>query len=581
MAQRFDRLYELPGGLYAPGAPVLIRAGALLQDRRTRNVLLQLKFYNLDAAVIDALTVALDFPELPGVTLKRSYTRLDAATDEEFGQEKALILPHRSVRSFRVRVICVEFADGDFWDGESAVWESVPKAQTLEDALGSEEMADQFRAHYGTDCVYMPQRFGDLWQCTCGTLNTSADERCRNCPRPLQSLLDIDLDALRAECERHITREAEEAEEPPAERKLSAAWWIVPLLVLGVLLLVLLSRALPRLINDIAPLPTVTPEVFETPEPPVYTLPPTPEITPEPTLSPEELMEQDYNKAAALLEEKNYSAARAAFLRLGDYRDSAELAQEAVYRKAVALLDFIREQDERDIYALLTMDARGTNRFVLSNKKALALGSEAISSLRAACGKDSTDFQHSDTPPGSLKPLAACVKDLLLLLDGYGDSAALLEELELLTDYTRDFYMLLEAGDIDGAYNWLVEYNGVFDGKDHWLQLLELYKPFCGNWGLLSGDPTLIPYSAQRDTRCVYFNSRVIISGETATLRLLFTEGEDEYHADLTADTGSADFLVELHGVFYVARINTANNFVYMKYYGEGIQGSVEYNRVA
>ena len=48
MAERFTKLYELPGGLYAPGAPVLIRAGALLRDNLAKNTVVQMKLYNLD-----------------------------------------------------------------------------------------------------------------------------------------------------------------------------------------------------------------------------------------------------------------------------------------------------------------------------------------------------------------------------------------------------------------------------------------------------------------------------------------------------------------------------------------------------
>lgn len=583
MAKRYQRLFELPGGLCAPGAPVLILAGALLLDSRSRNVLLQLKFYNLSPKTVCALTVSVRSPELPGQELEYAYSRLRAGQDETFGQSTAQVLPSQAVRSFSARVSRVEFDDGSEWEDDGAQWESFPRPQTLEAAYGP-ELAAQFSTRYGADCVYVPQRLGRYWQCPCGVLNSQAEKNCHSCQRAALAFLSLDIGALRAASEAADSAGGQDAPQsaPVKKRRPSAALWIVPLFLLGLFLIAVIIRYSPRVLNRIVtiPLPTPVPTVaVETP--PVYTPSPTIEITPPPTLSPAQMRMQDYESAQELLDAQRYSEARAAFLALGGFEDSAELAQEAVYRKAVALLGFIREQDERNIYALLSMDARGTNRFSLPKDTALTLGTDVITALRSACGGDRVDISFSDKPSGTLRPLAACVKDLFLLLEDYRDSEACLEELAKLTDYTRDFYMLCEAGDIFGAYDWLLAYEGEFAGKDHWLQLLDLYKPYCGDWSDGTGDFTLLPLTIGHNINCYSFNSRVVIEGETALLRLRFTEGDSEFDVDLSAEVGAISFRLEQHGVFYFAEINNAGHFAYLKYYDNGIMSSVEYLRAA
>lgn len=584
MAERFIRLYELPGGLCAPGAPVLIRAGALLWDRRSRNVLAQLKFYNLGPRTVTALTVTLDFPELPGQSVSRSYSDLLAEPDCEFGQEHALLLPNRSVRSFRASISELRFADGGVWQSKGEVCQTLPESKTLAEALGSEEYAERFRARYGRDCVYAPQRLGAFWQCPCGRLNRREEKSCRRCQRIGQAFLAIDLDALRREYELSDAKGEEKMQTQPERkpRERSDAVWIVPLLLLGLLLMLAIVRYAPAVLDSYVPLPVPTDALEALPETTPLTYPiPTPTPSSPPATKPPELLQaEEYAKAVALLDEKHYSEARAAFLALGGYEDSATLAQEAVYRKALELLAFIREHDERDIYALLSMEARGINRFSLSSDKALELGSTAIAALRAACGGDKTDVSFTDAPSGTLRPLAACVKDLFLLLDGYGDSAACLTELAELTDYTRDFYMLCEAGDVYGAYDWLLNYKGEFTGKDNWLSLLNTYKPFCGDWVDYRGDFMLLPLTLEHhDVNCYAFNSRVLIQGDTVTLRLLFTEGDSEYFVDLAAGTRTTDFIYNQHGIVYYATLNNVDHFVYMRYIEGYDTLSVEYQR--
>ena len=140
--------------------------------------------------------------------------------------------------------------------------------------------------------------------------------------------------------------------------------------------------------------------------------------------------------------------------------------------------------------------------------------------------------------------------------------------------------MLCQAGNIYGAYDWLQAYPGDFAGREHWLQLLDLYKPFCGDWVLFAGDYTLLPLTVGHQFPCTQFNSRVMIDGDIATLRLLVREGESEFNVDLLAETGTTNFSYAVDGVYYSGAVNQLDHFAYVTFRNGAIASSCEYERM-
>lgn len=586
MAERYTTLYSLPGALFREGAPVMICAGAMLRDNVSGNYIAQLKYYNLGKRTLSGMTVALSLFDGAGRPIGEEQVRrfsLSAEPDTEFGQKKALLLPYRNARSFTARVSEVRFADGGVWQDEDGDWVAAAKRKTLEDAYGDDEIAAQFRIRYGSDCLYAPAPEDMFWYCTCGAINTDKTAPCRRCRRPLPSLMGVDVSALRRESSKRVQEEKYQEELEEAEPKPSHALWKT----LGVIAALALALAsviffMPRALNLLVPLPSFEPVETVEPTPSATPRPtPTPTPTPVPTLSPEELTQREYDSAMTLLDAGSYGKARAAFLALGDFSDSAEMAREAVYRKAVALYDFIEQYDEEGIVALLSSDGTGTTRFSLTPQKALSLGSPVIAALRQACGRDQVDIGMAEEAPEGLRPMGDCVKELFAYLDDYRDSAERLEKLDELTDYTRDFDMLCEAGDIYSAYNWLLAYTGDFPHKDIKLHMLEMYMPFCSDWQLFLGDPTLLPMTEDGHSYpCYSFNSRVLIKDDVATLRFMIREGESDFVVDIPAEAGTVDFVLPKGGVHYYVMINQVDHLAYLQLYEGSILGSCEYERV-
>ena len=282
----------------------------------------------------------------------------------------------------------------------------------------------------------------------------------------------------------------------------------------------------------------------------------------------EEQLRQDkaaYQKAVGLLDSGAYSEALSLFHNLESFSDSREKAQECMYRKAVSIFHFLSSYDVSRIYASISMDVGQTSIFSLPSSEALRLGSGCVDELRAACGSDLTDIRLSDEPDSQLVPLKDALTEMFRSLGDYSDSAAYPERIREETDYTRDFFMLCSAGDLNAARSWLNSYKGVFPDRDRWSDLLEMYLPYCGNWAVYLGDAHLLPYTIGQDFAAMSVSSRIILTKEEVWLRLSFGDG-NAYNFDLPSKFGDTLFInTDLDNGIYMAALNNGH-FVYMRY---------------
>ena len=277
--------------------------------------------------------------------------------------------------------------------------------------------------------------------------------------------------------------------------------------------------------------------------------------------------QETYDHASALLESGAYSEALSVFESLEDFSDSRKMVSECLYRKAVALYQFLTHYDVSRIYAGISTDPNGTSVFSLPTSEALRLGSSFVDELRAACGKDKSDIRLEDTPGGSLSLLKDALTEMFRSLGDYSDSASYPQMIAEATDYTRDFFMLCSTGDLYGAQSWLYDFGGEFTERDKWQGLLDLYLPYCGNWVLYSGSPDLLPYMVEQSFSAFSMSSRVILNKDSALLRLSF--GDDlEYSFDIPYDSDESMFVSDLDTGFYMAALNNGH-FVYHRYDSE------------
>lgn len=281
-------LWELPAPLYAPGSPILIAGGELLEEEGLQYCRLRLQV--IDDVRIRSVTLAVQALDAAGESLGLELPHRflgRAGRDDVLGDREPLVLPVDGAASFRVRVLSVCPEEGGAWTPE-APFLPLPAQETLEAHYGAEELAEQFRIRYGSDCRYAITQAEDLWLCTCGAFNRVAEGSCHRCHRVRAALEKVSVETLRTESESRARKAPLRLEQALADRRLlrkKLMMWaavILPVLILLVGLLIAVPREIER--------------------------------------------KNLYEGAQWLAGIGEFDAARETYLSLGDYRDSAEMA---------------------------------------------------------------------------------------------------------------------------------------------------------------------------------------------------------------------------------------------------------------
>ena len=312
MAERYTRLYTLPENLYTEGAPLVIAAGALLKDNQTGKVLAQLKYRSICSRPIRAIKVLITGYDMAKAVVCREehqYLDLEIGRDEYWGSKEAVYLPDRSVRSYSAAVLAVYYADGGSYVSDSQRWEPLQEQAGLDTKLWDKELAKQYRLDTTPKSAFVPMHQKDLWLCACGEINRDG-ERCHVCSQELDTLIaKLDVDRLREEKAERLRREEEHASAVDAVRDAHA-------------------KKAKKIALIAAPIAVIAAAAI------VFSV-----------VSSKNA--RAYDDALALLDAGRYNEADVAFTKLGNYKDSAEKAEEAAgkgqentaYTKACKLLE--------------------------------------------------------------------------------------------------------------------------------------------------------------------------------------------------------------------------------------------------
>lgn len=230
METRYIPRFRLPDRLYVAGSPVVLAAGALLEDTQMPRLVVQLKFKSVSAKPISALTVEVhSCPDECGAggTIEFHYTGLAVQRGQAFGQYAAIVLPPESTRAFTAQVCSVAFADGTVWNPPvGACWAPLPAFRSLEAVLNDQELLELSAANLpGGRYVYTAQ--AGLWYCTCGGVNGDDETSCHRCGRSRELSAryadPIQLEALRQNRREEAARQAAEQERLREEAQARAA----------------------------------------------------------------------------------------------------------------------------------------------------------------------------------------------------------------------------------------------------------------------------------------------------------------------------------------------------------------------
>ncbi len=303
MGETYARLYSLPERLYTMGAPVVVAAGALLKDNRNGNIIVQLKIQNICSKTIKAVTVKITSIDTVGRTLgeetEYQYLDLNVKRNEFLGQQVPIIVPNEQTRSYSVKVTEAAFDDNTVWAGNE-IWEPLEKPDPIEKKIANGELVRQYRIKYGKNSKYLLKQDRDLWFCTCGAINHESELSCCSCHIDRKKLEELDVDALKKECDARLEDERKERERKQAEAAVEAKkkQKKIKMIVVGVAAAVAVT-AVGVVIKD--------------------------------NLNKKKL----YNQGLALLEDGKYDDSIALLESLNGYKDSKEQIIYAEYQKAV------------------------------------------------------------------------------------------------------------------------------------------------------------------------------------------------------------------------------------------------------
>ena len=360
MAERYSRLFSLPEDLYAPGAPLVIAAGALLMDSQTGQVVAQLKLRSISPKTIHTVRVLVIGSSADGEELCREehvYEGLHASRDSLFGAKEAIRLPAPAVRSFRAQVLSVTFSDGSRYLGGGAVWKSLPRQADLNQRLFDKELIRQYRLETGKNSRYVPLETEDLWLCTCGEINHKG-EACYRCDQTLEHCRQyLSVDLLRENKSLRLNAEAAQAALDEAKKQSRGRFFKRVLAVLIPLLLIAAiavgARAYLTRRDAIYREASRLYAEGEYAEAAVHFekirhYRDAGELAAKARKADAEIA--SYARAVKFLENERWDDACDAFTDLGDYLDSAELAMEARYRKGLALIEAGKYPEARAVF---------------------------------------------------------------------------------------------------------------------------------------------------------------------------------------------------------------------------------------
>ncbi len=622
MSARYKKLFSLEHRLYASHAPVLIESGALLQEQESGTLLCQLCFRSIQdrpVKVIRAVVQMLDAQGLPlGKLVEHRYQDLDLRREDVCGRDIAIVLPSSDAAAFTARILQVSFADGEVW-AEKAPWEPLPEQYSLEDHFVSAEEVYRFQRRFGEDCGFYPLDTEELWFCACGAVNANTEGRCHRCRRKRSALLGKGADLP-------PTEDAEEEEyraQPFLPEKLPPrirgfAIGAAALVLLGILALVLIPRLHGGSTKaDTAEMPAVAAAaVTEDPADAALqaayeealALQAKAEADPDDyalylsaaeafealgayedssdraaacreqlVLLNEAVLQEDYAAAQELLSQRRYSEAREAFLALADYKDSADLANEALYQKALGLYHYVEDNSVRGITASLSSDSKTESLVSIPRERLLKLGQTGLRELEELFGQDPVVFTAAEED-STLLPLPDALASLLEPLGDYKDSKELAAQLPELVDQSDAFFELCEAGQLEEARDWLEAWDKPFEDKELWLERVDRCLAVDGTWYFLNGDPSLVGSIGGIHEKYYTIICKVSLSTDGAVLRILLDE-QNETGPELFAALDDDCFRLEDGAFSYLVQLSPGGSLGVNKAEDGNIIGGAAFGR--
>ncbi len=179
MSERYIKIFSGNENLYTEGAPIIIRANALLKDTETGRIIAQLKFQNISGKTISYVKVSIlqldSVKNALGSAITFEYLDLSVHDKEEFGSKKPLHLNNLSTRSVNISISHVAFTDGTVWASDSTDWKSAEPTSEVAQMIAAESVYKEAVALIKTNTKENVQKGKELLESIASTKNVKTE----------------------------------------------------------------------------------------------------------------------------------------------------------------------------------------------------------------------------------------------------------------------------------------------------------------------------------------------------------------------------------------------------------------------
>ncbi|OBR94145.1 MULTISPECIES: hypothetical protein [Clostridium] len=183
---RYKRICKLDILEICPLCEVELQKGALLWDRKAKNSIMQLKFFNYSDKNLKSLYITYNCKDEQGNIINQkdfSFSYIDANCESHsaFGTKTPVVLPSELVRNVDVFVKTIVWEDNSITNVSQSDYIKVEKQKSLSSELSEEDIEIYRRACKLLEGeIFLQREIGNNgWQCACGSTNLK--QNCRNC----------------------------------------------------------------------------------------------------------------------------------------------------------------------------------------------------------------------------------------------------------------------------------------------------------------------------------------------------------------------------------------------------------------
>ncbi len=218
---RFNIIYESSDIDHTENCPVLMVGQRLLYDYQKRDCLAQLKFRNIYDCKIFSIGVGVVGYAIDGTTvlktLSYNFKDLNLCRDDECGDQTPLYLNNHEIKKIEVTIIQVSYEQDNkqlLWENNDSLGNYSLQFFKIEDRWSPELLeCYQRESKCNKKDIYYLGDYGDIWTCSCGSVNSQSENVCHKCGKSKQWIKDsLSLEYLTPKIEKKQQRDREQKE---------------------------------------------------------------------------------------------------------------------------------------------------------------------------------------------------------------------------------------------------------------------------------------------------------------------------------------------------------------------------------